>query len=50
LFKESAEWDAHVGKTNFYVGTDISPMVAAVGFIVGWEVSLLVFPGGVVHS
>lgn len=48
LFKGSVEWGWHLGKTGFYVGTDISPMLMAVGFIVGWEVSLLVFLGGAI--
>ncbi|MDH3284738.1 MAG: oligopeptide transporter, OPT family, partial [Acidobacteriota bacterium] len=41
LFRGSVEWAWKLGKTSFYVGTDISPMLMAVGFIVGWEVSLL---------
>lgn len=48
LFKGSVEWSWRLGKTGFYVGTDISPMLMAVGFIVGWEVSLLVFLGGAI--
>ncbi len=48
LFKGSVEWGWRIGKTGFYVGTDISPMLMAVGFIVGWEVSLLVFLGGAI--
>ncbi len=48
LFKGTVEVGFRVAKTGFYVGTDISPMLAAVGFIVGWEVSLLVFLGGAV--
>jgi putative OPT family oligopeptide transporter len=48
LFKESVEWAGRIGRTGFYVGTDISPMLMAVGFIVGWEVALLVFLGGAI--
>jgi len=48
IFKGTVEVGFRVGKTGFYLGTDISPMLAAVGFIVGWEVSLLVFLGGAV--
>ena len=48
LFKGSVEWATRIGKTGFYVGTDISPMLMAVGFIVGWEVSLLIFLGGAI--
>jgi putative OPT family oligopeptide transporter len=48
LFKGTVEWGWQIGKTGLYVGTDISPMLMAVGFIVGWEVSLLVFLGGAI--
>jgi len=48
LFKGSVEWAWRIGRSGFYVGTDISPMLMAVGFIVGWEVSLLVFIGGAI--
>lgn len=48
LFKETVEWGGRIGKTGLYVGTDISPMLMAVGFIVGWEISLLVFLGGAI--
>jgi putative OPT family oligopeptide transporter len=48
LFKGTVEWAWQIGKTGSYVGTDISPMLMAVGFIVGWEVSLLVFIGAAI--
>jgi len=48
LFKGSVEGALRLGKTAWYVGTDISPMLAAVGFIVGWEISLLVCLGGAI--
>jgi putative OPT family oligopeptide transporter len=48
LFKGTVEWGWRIGKTGFYAGTNISPMLMAVGFIVGWEVSLLVFLGGAI--
>ncbi len=48
LFKGSVEWATQVGKSGLYLGTDISPMLMAVGFIVGWEVSLLIFLGGAI--
>ncbi len=48
IFKGSVEGAVKVGKTAWYVGTDISPMLMAVGFIVGWEISLLVFMGGAI--
>lgn len=37
-----------IGPTGFYVGTNISPMLMAVGFIVGWEVAVLIFLGGAI--
>jgi putative OPT family oligopeptide transporter len=48
LFKGTVEGAVRVGRTALYAGTDISPMLMAVGFIVGWEVSLLIFLGGAV--
>ena len=48
VFKGTVEGAMQVGRTGVYFGTDISPMLMAVGFIVGWEVSLLVFLGGAV--
>lgn len=48
LFKGSVEGAVKIGKTAWYLGTDISPMLMAVGFIVGWEVSILVFLGGAI--
>ncbi len=48
LFSGKVEKAWEWGKTSFYVGSDVSPMLMAVGFIVGWEISLLVFLGGVI--
>jgi putative OPT family oligopeptide transporter len=48
LFKGTVEGSVRLGKTALYAGTDISPMLCAVGFIVGWEISLLVFLGGAI--
>ena len=48
LFKGTVEGAVRVGKSALYFGTDVSPMLMAVGFIVGWEISLLVFLGGAV--
>ena len=48
LFKGTVEGAARAAKTAVYAGTDVSPMLMAVGFIVGWEISLLVFLGGAV--
>ncbi len=48
LFKGKVEWATRIGDTGFYMGTSISPMLMAVGFIVGWEISLLIFLGGAI--
>jgi putative OPT family oligopeptide transporter len=48
LFMGSVEWATRIGRTGLYAGTDISPMLMAVGFIVGWEVALLIFLGGAI--
>jgi putative OPT family oligopeptide transporter len=48
VFSETVEWAWRTGRTALYVGSDVSPMLMAVGFIVGWEISLLVFLGGAV--
>ncbi len=47
-FKGTVEGAVRLGKTGFYAGTDVSPMLMAVGFIVGWEISLLIFLGGAI--
>jgi len=47
-FKGTVEGALRVGRTGLYAGTDISPMLMAVGFIVGWEISLLIFFGGAI--
>lgn len=46
VFKGTVEWAMQVGRTGIYLGTEVSPMLMAVGFIVGFEISLLVFLGG----
>ncbi len=48
LFKGTVEGAMRTGRTAVYAGTDISPMLMAVGFIVGWEISLLIFLGGAI--
>ena len=47
-FKGTVEAAWRTGKTTIYAGTDVSPMLMAVGFIVGWEISFLVFLGGAI--
>ena len=48
VVRETTEGATRLGKTGVYVGTDVSPMLMAVGFIVGWEIALLVFLGGAI--
>ena len=48
LFSTSVQGAARVSKTAVYGGCGISPMLMAVGFIVGWEIALLVFMGGLI--
>ena len=48
LFQEHIERAARVGKTAIYGGIDNSPMLMAVGFICGFEVSLLIVIGGAI--
>ncbi len=48
VFRGTVEGAMKIGKTAWYLGTDISPMLMAVGFIVGWDVSVLVFLGGAI--
>ncbi|MCH7549132.1 MAG: oligopeptide transporter, OPT family, partial [Candidatus Krumholzibacteriota bacterium] len=48
LFTGSVEKAFRVSKTAIYGGIDISPMLMAVGFIVGFEVSMLIFLGGAI--
>jgi putative OPT family oligopeptide transporter len=48
VFKGTVEWASQVGKTGLYFGTEVSPMLMAVGFIVGFEISLLIFLGGAI--
>ncbi len=48
IFRGTVEGAWRIGHTGLYVGTNISPMLMAVGFIVGFDVSLLVFMGGAI--
>ncbi|HGY92211.1 MAG TPA: oligopeptide transporter, OPT family [Planctomycetes bacterium] len=48
VFVGTAETAFRAGKAVVMVGTDVSPMLMAVGFIVGWEISLLIFLGGAI--
>ncbi|HEX6791100.1 MAG TPA: oligopeptide transporter, OPT family [Candidatus Krumholzibacteria bacterium] len=48
LFLPTVEKAAQVGKTAIYAGIDNSPMLVAVGFICGFEISLLIVLGGAI--
>lgn len=46
LIAPSVEWAKKLGGSTFFVGSDISPALLAVGYIVKIEVAVLVFIGG----
>jgi putative OPT family oligopeptide transporter len=48
LFLPTVEKAVRVGKTALYGGIDNSPMLVAVGFICGFEISLLIVLGGAI--
>ncbi len=51
LWNETAEWSTGLfgGKSLFYIGSDLSPALVAVGYIVGLNIAMLVFLGGVLN-
>ena len=46
LFKGTVEGAFRAGRSAVYFGGDISPALVAVGYIIGFNVSLLIFLGG----
>ncbi len=46
VFRGTVEGATRAGNTAFYFGADISPALLAVGYIIGFNVSLLIFIGG----
>lgn len=48
IIKGTVEGAFRWGKTAFYLGSDMSPALLGVGFIVGFNISLLVFIGGAI--
>lgn len=48
IFMGSVEWAKKIGSSTAFVGSDISPALLAVGYIVKLEVAALVFIGGMV--
>ncbi len=50
LFAETASWAGWLTKkSTFYVGSNLSPALIGVGFIVGLNVALVIFAGAVVN-
>lgn len=48
IIKGTVEWGFRVGRTIVYAGSDMSPALIGVGYIVGCNVSILVFIGGAI--
>ena len=48
LLKETVQGATRAGRTALYFGCDVSPALLAVGYIVGFNVALLVFLGGAI--
>lgn len=46
LMKGTVEWAFTLGRTGFYIGSDISVALLGVGYIVGANVGILIFLGG----
>ncbi|HKK07336.1 MAG TPA: oligopeptide transporter, OPT family, partial [Gemmatimonadota bacterium] len=51
LWRETAEWATGLfgGKSLFYIGTNLSPALVGVGYIVGLNIAALVFGGGILN-
>lgn len=50
LYGETAAWATYVtGKTPLYVGSNLSPALIGVGYIVGLNVALVIFAGAAVN-
>jgi putative OPT family oligopeptide transporter len=51
LWSETAEWATGIfgGKSVFYIGTNLSPALVGVGYIVGLNIASLVFGGGILN-
>lgn len=48
LWSETATWGFRAGKSAFTIGSNLSPALIGVGFIVGLNVSVVIFLGAVV--
>jgi putative OPT family oligopeptide transporter len=49
LYAEAAAWATKVGGSAFYIGSNLSPALLGVGFIVGLNVASVIFAGAVVN-
>lgn len=49
LWGETIEWARYTGGSIAYFGTNLSPALIAVGYIVGLNIATLVFLGGVIN-
>lgn len=48
VIKSKVEYAVGVGKTAFYIGADMSAALIGVGYIVGFNIAVLVFIGGAI--
>jgi putative OPT family oligopeptide transporter len=48
LIPDTAQWATYVGKGIAYVGTNLSPALLGVGYIVGWNVGAVMLAGGII--
>jgi putative OPT family oligopeptide transporter len=48
LIPDTAQWAAYVGKGIAYVGTNLSPALVGVGYIVGANVGAVMLAGGII--
>ncbi len=49
LWTSTAEWATRVGHSIFYAGSNLSPALISVGYIVGINIAILVFLGGALN-
>ena len=48
LIPDTAQWSAYIGKGIAYVGTNLSPALVGVGYIVGANVGAVMLAGGII--
>lgn len=49
LWREQVEWATRIGGSVGYVGTNLSPALVGVGYIVGLNIAVLIFLGGALN-